>query len=603
MKKLSILILITISISFPANAQKRYKGAEYRTKEAYTYGRFEVRMKSAQREGMLASFFTYYDGGGSTNWNEIDIEIMGRYKDEIQFNTITPGQTNHVRSQFVSFNPALDFHIYAIEWTPQYVAWFIDGEEVYRQTGVHIQTLTHPQKIMMNIWNPAYTNWAGEWNDYVLPAFAFYDWVSYYLYSPGSGNYGTNNNFTHQWTDNFTSWDQVRWDKATHTFDGNNCDFVKENAAFYDGKLILCLTDNINLGYTDKVTPSPVHARILNNKITVEFNEEIEKTTAEDKNNFIVPTIAIDSVRQLPDQKSVAIYVAVIDLTKNYIVVTRNLKDLAVTPNISPMQSVPLFIPATLTLPVKINAGGSGIIGYLPDQGWNNNVEYGYMDGSSSQYSSSLQINGTDEDIIYQSERNSLVVYNIRVPDGLYNLKLMMAENYFSLTGSRIFDIYVEGVNVAKDIDIYKIVGKNTAYELNIPNVEVKDEVLEINFAAQINNSVLNGIVIEKTSTGLLNDNKKIEETFSLFQNYPNPFNGSTIIKFSLPKEENIDFYIYDTIGKQVYYKNLGILSAGENEIIWNEYDITNCLISSNVYFYCLKGKKEIQTKKFILLK
>ena len=68
----------------------------------------------------------------------------------------------------VNFNPALDFHTYAIEWTPEYVAWFIDNSEVYRQTGDFIKTLTHPQKIMMNVWNPAYINWIGEWNDYVL---------------------------------------------------------------------------------------------------------------------------------------------------------------------------------------------------------------------------------------------------------------------------------------------------------------------------------------------------------------------------------------------------------------------------------------------------
>ncbi len=460
MKRICFVLLV-ILITCPAIAQKKYKGAEYRTKESYTYGRFEVKMKSAQREGMLASFFTYYDGAGSSaNWNEIDIEILGRYKNEVQFNTITPGQTNHVRSHFVNFNPALDLHIYAIEWTPNYVAWFIDGEEVYRQTGAHIQTLTHPQKIMMNIWNPSSTNWVGNWNDYSLPAFAFYDWVSYYSYTPGSGNYGTNNNFTQIWIDNFEYWNQSRWDKATHTFDGNNCDFIKDNASFYDGKLILSLTDNINTGYTDKVAPFPVYARFFNNMITVQFNEEVEKSTAEDKNNFIVPTINIDSVRRLPDQKSVLIFVNSIDTAKNYIVVTRNLKDLAPTPNISAMQSVPLSVPTTLNFPVKINVGGSATNGYLPDQEWNDKVEYGYMDGSAGWFSSTLQINGTDEDIIYQSERNNLVEYNIRVPNGFYNLKLMMAENYFSETGSRIFDIYAEGKNIAKDLDLYLLVGK-----------------------------------------------------------------------------------------------------------------------------------------------
>jgi hypothetical protein len=557
-------------------------------------------MKSAQREGMLASFFTYYDGGeGSANWNEIDIEILGRYKNEVQFNTITPGQTNHVRPQFVNFNPALDFHIYAIEWTPQYVAWFIDSKEVCRQTGDYIQTLTLPQKIMMNIWNPAYTNWAGDWNDYILPAFAFYDWVSYYSYTPGSGNYGTDNNFTHQWTDNFDTWDQLRWEKAAHTWDGNNCDFVKDNAVFYDGKLILCLTDNTNLGYTDKIAPFPVYARVFNNKITALFNKEVEKSTAEDKNNFIVPTITIDSVRQLPDQKSVAIYIAGLDTTKNYIVVSKNLKDLAIIPNISAMQSVPLSIPAALHFPVKINVGGSGTNGYLPDQNWNNTVEYGYMDGSSSQFSSNLQINATDEDAIYQSERNSLVAYNIRIPNGFYNLKLMMAENYFSQIGSRIFDIFVEGMNIAKDLDIYKIVGKNTAYELNIPDIEVKDDILEINFAAQINNSLLNGIVVEKSTTGMIDDKEKIGKSFLLQQNYPNPFNPKTEISYNLAEDSKVTLILYNELGQEVKtlvdeYQNTGFHST---------HFTPNSQLSSGVYFYQLKAGSFIATKKFVVLK
>lgn len=89
----------------------------------------------------------------------------------------------------------------------------------------------------MNIWNPQYENWAGKFYPESLPAFAFYDWVSYYTYTPGSGNYGTDNNFTFSWIDNFDSWDTTKWDKATHTFPGNNCDFIQENAVFQDGKL------------------------------------------------------------------------------------------------------------------------------------------------------------------------------------------------------------------------------------------------------------------------------------------------------------------------------------------------------------------------------
>ena len=603
--KITYILFFLISLGLIAvNAQKKYKGAEYRTKQSFTYGRFEVSMKSAQREGMLSSFFTYYDGGGgTTNWNEIDIEILGRYSNEVQFNTITAGQTNHVRANMVDFNPASDFHTYAIEWTPEYIAWFIDDSEAYRQTGDFVQTVTRPQKIMMNVWNPAYTNWIGEWNDNVLPAFAYYDWVSYYSYTPGSGNYGTDNNFTFQWKDDFDTWDQTRWEKSSHTWDGNNCDLIPENAVLTNGNLILCLTDNVNLGYQDLVPPEPTFARLSGNKILVQFNEEIDKTTAEDKNNYILPTVTIDSIWLLADRKSILLFIEGIDLNKSYTVITRNLKDVAVPPNTAGARSVPLFIPQPLNLPVKINVGGADTNGFLADQEWKNDVEYGYQDGSSGLYSQSLQIEGTDEDYIYHSERFGLVVYKIRVPNGFYNVKLMMAENYFTQNGSRIFDVYIEGKSVAKNLDLFKSGGINTAYDLNVPNVEVKDEILDINFAAQVDNALLNGIVVEDASTGINEDIKNNPKSFSLEQNFPNPFNSTTKIRFFLPQDEQVDFFIYDILGRQIFNKNLGILHTGINEVMWDSTDNFNNPVSSNIYFYCIKDKNETQIKKLILIK
>jgi len=56
--KRTLLALICCAVLLPA---KTYKGAEYRSKESFTYGRFEVRLKSTYRDGMLTSFFTYND--------------------------------------------------------------------------------------------------------------------------------------------------------------------------------------------------------------------------------------------------------------------------------------------------------------------------------------------------------------------------------------------------------------------------------------------------------------------------------------------------------------------------------------------------------------
>ena len=69
---------------------QKYYGGELRTKESFLYGRFEARIKSAQGDGLVSSFFTYQDEliNGGHIWNEIDIEILGRWDNIVSMNTL-----------------------------------------------------------------------------------------------------------------------------------------------------------------------------------------------------------------------------------------------------------------------------------------------------------------------------------------------------------------------------------------------------------------------------------------------------------------------------------------------------------------------------------
>ncbi|AFH50283.1 Beta-glucanase/beta-glucan synthetase [Ignavibacterium album JCM 16511] len=562
-----IFIFLIISVSTSA---KEFKGAEYRTKQSFLYGRFEVSMKSAYREGMLSSFFTYYDGGGGiSTWNEIDIEILGRYPNDIQFNTITPGQVNHVSHYPMSSSPHTDYHTYAFEWTPNYVAWFVDGVEVYKQTGPHIQTLNRAQKIMMNIWNPQAPNWAGAWNPNVLPAFAFYDWVSYYSYTPGTGNYGTGNNFTHSWTDNFDYWNTSRWDKASHTWDGNGCDFIYENVVFQNGKLILCLTDSINIGYTDIKGPVYLSARTLNEKVLVYFTEELDQSSAENISNYFIPGVTITNAQLRSDRKTVQLSVDGWDFVSPKTLLVLNVKDTFL--NTMSARNLTIILTTQFSFPLKINCAGPAALGYLPDQEFTLNSDYGFMDGSSSSYSNTLQINNTDEDEIYRSEKYGMVTYNVRLHNGIYNVKLMFAENYFTQAGKRIFDVYVEGSRVLQDFDIFNLVGNNTAYVKEVNTVSVNDGELNIHFAAKIDNPMINGIVIELVSLGINDEYIPKEHSFILNQNYPNPFNGQTQIEFIVNQPDYYKFSVYDVRGSQIAIIDLGYL---ENGYYKNTFDV-----------------------------
>ena len=261
MKKILFIIATLSQFSFSIECY----GSEYRTIEDFTYGRFEVRMMTGQGDGTLASFFTYntnLENDVYGNWNEIDIEILGKYNNYIQFTTHTPGNNNPIsftHYEEVDYNIHQEFHVYAFEWIPGEVRWFIDGEQVYSQSGNHINSLVHAQKIMMNTWSSIYDNWVGPFNVENLPVYSFYDYVSYYDYTPGTGDYGTNNNFTFSWIDNFDNWDQSKWTKENHTFWGNRCQFNPSNIVFQDGYLILCLTNLNNLGFNGDVPSDEIY--------------------------------------------------------------------------------------------------------------------------------------------------------------------------------------------------------------------------------------------------------------------------------------------------------------------------------------------------------
>ena len=605
MKKLLLIIVVLYSFETLLYA-KDYRGAEYRTKEAYLYGRFEANYKLQNKDGYLSSFFTYFTGTDSIpwtaqKWNEIDIEILGRYNNNVQFNTITPGQVNHVRSNFVNFDPTADYHTYGFEWTPEYVAWFIDDQEVYRQTGSHVSTLIYPQKIMMNIWNPTYKDWVGTFKPEILPAFAHYDWVKYYSYTPGIGSGGTDNNFTFQWVDNFDSFDNTRWDKATHTWEGNGCEFITENAVFDDGKLVLCLTDKTNIGYVDKNPPTILSVRALKNSIDLFFTEQLNKQSAENKSSYTITGVTVENAELLNDGQTVRLTVSELDTSKTYNIIALNVKDLAPVPNTMAGKLISFSVANELQFPIKINVGADEQLGFLADQEWILNNEYGYTEGNESPFTASISL--TELDQIYRTDRNGIVSYKVRVPNGFYNAKLLFAEKRFDTIGKRIFDVHAEGILLENNFDILSHVPKNAAYEIKADNIEVSDGVLEFNFSAELDYTILSGIQIEKITTDIESKKKVLNyNLFQLDQNYPNPFNGETIINFTSEVQDIFSFRIFDVLGKEIYSQNFKSLN-GNNKLRWDGRNKNGVQVNSGVYLYQVSSNKFSSIKKMLYLK
>ncbi|MCI0512134.1 family 16 glycosylhydrolase [candidate division KSB1 bacterium] len=589
MKKISYLILFLFLLNSWIGVAKDYKGAEYRTKEAYTYGRFEARYKPPQGYGFLASFFTYHEIENSKEWNEIDFEILGRNDQDVQVTSIGPGQKIRNSHQWVPFSTYDDFHVYAFEWTPEYIAWFVDDQEIYRQTQAHIAQFSYDQKIMMNIWPPEYSTWVGILDDRVLPVFAYYDWIKYSAYTPGSGNTGTNHNFTIQWQDDLNAWDQNRWEKGTHTWGGNNSDFMPENVVFKDGQMILCLTKASPLGYIDQSPPVVLWTRAMPQQIQLFFSENLEPTSAVNQTNYIINGVTIADLKLLSDQRTVALTVSELTPEKTYNLVVMGVKDNFLTHNRMTGQVLQIKVSPPLTFPVKINVGGKAYGDYLADQIWTPALEYGHIDGYQTDWPNTRDILGSDDDTIYQSELREIVKYKIRVPNGSYRVTVQIAENKYTEVGQRIFDIIVEDQKIVTHLDLCQAVGPLTAYQVTAENITVQDELLDLHFANRWDFSLLNGLVVEQLSTqGTSGHSQVPPRQFQVFQNYPNPFNAATTIAYHLPQNGELSVTVYNLLGQPVNELMRRQETAGAHEFTWNAD------LPSGIYFYHF----DFQTKK-----
>jgi len=91
--------------------------------------------------------------------------------------------------------------------------------------------------------------------------------------------------------------------------------------------------------------------------------------------------------------------------------------------------------------------------------------------------------------------------------------------------------------------------------------------------------------------------------SLALYQNKPNPFNPSTVISFTLPKEEHVRLEIYDIRGRVVRRLFDGVMEAGFKELLWDGRDDSGREVSSGIYFYYLKTEKGVLSRKMVLLR
>jgi|GEM_PF-5671708 len=169
------------------------------------------------------------------------------------------------------------------------------------------------------------------------------------------------------------------------------------------------------------------------------------------------------------------------------------------TPSPTPTSPAPLYQQA-------VNVGGTTYsdgngLTWQPDRpysagGW------GYVDPPpptqvSTTYANSHAIDGTNDDVLYQSERFSLAGYRFTVPNGTYRVTLRFAEIYpYSQVGKRVFDVQIEGSTVLTNLDVMAAAGglwRALDYSFT---TTVTDGLLNIDFVRRVGYPKVNAILV-----------------------------------------------------------------------------------------------------------
>lgn len=186
-----------------------------RPEKQIRYGRIETRMKAPDREtasGYISSLFTYTNdftpnapADAVQEWEEIDVELEGGRPDKFQANLIYGMNTwewwrtrNYgAWEDKIVVGPVDEWRVFAIEWVPDAIRWYVDGKLVktLKQDDIDCQPeCVPPQKLptpipdnptnlFMNFWIPndiIQNEFGGNKKDNVYPMKTQYDWIRYY---------------------------------------------------------------------------------------------------------------------------------------------------------------------------------------------------------------------------------------------------------------------------------------------------------------------------------------------------------------------------------------------------------------------------------------
>lgn len=179
------------------------------------YGRVEARIKVPQGSGLWPAFWMLGTDIDQVNWpqtGEIDImENVGRLPNQVFGTLHGPGYSggqSYGGSYDLGDPLADDYHVFAVEWQPDKIIWYIDGIQYFAATpnDAFLQgrqwVFNHPFFILMNV--AVGGNFGGSvGTDTTFPQTMSIDYVRLFQARPKLAS------FEASFRDDFTGWNQI----------------------------------------------------------------------------------------------------------------------------------------------------------------------------------------------------------------------------------------------------------------------------------------------------------------------------------------------------------------------------------------------------------
>ena len=186
----------------PANAWCWYGSCQFsstrmitRGRQEFRYGRIEARIRLPHTQGIWPAFWMLGSDFGEVGWprsGEIDVMEHVGYEATLTHGALHgPGYTaeRHFSGTHDLREPAdARYHVYAVEWTPEDIRWFVDGNEYFSVTRAQVEArgpwvFDQPFFLLLNV--AVGGDWPGNPDaGSVFPQRMYVDWVRVYHSAP-----------------------------------------------------------------------------------------------------------------------------------------------------------------------------------------------------------------------------------------------------------------------------------------------------------------------------------------------------------------------------------------------------------------------------------